>query len=189
MLSRVSSQLLRSARVLGASSSSRAAAAVPSWASARRAFADAVEEEGPAFPISENGMNFNFCTPSQVFVQQKVHMVTAPGEAGELGVLDKHVPTVAPLKPGVLTVHFGDVMDKDVRHWFISGGFMMVSPEDTSVTAVEAVDVADLDAAAVASGLAAAKQQMTAATTDEEKALAQIAVDVHEAMQHGLAKA
>jgi hypothetical protein len=46
--------------------------------------------------------------------------------------------------------------------------------------------VGDLDSAAVDAGLSAANAQMNAAADDEAKALAQISVDVHEAMKDAL---
>jgi hypothetical protein len=30
------------------------------------------------------------------------------------------------MKPGVVSVHFGDAMDKDVKHFFVSGGRLIV---------------------------------------------------------------
>ncbi len=55
-----------------------------------------------------------------------------------------HVPTVAQLRPGVVTVH--KELDKDVEKYFVSSGFAFVHQDSTAdVCAVEAVKLDDLD--------------------------------------------
>lgn len=44
------------------------------------------------------------------------------------------VPTISPLKPGVVSIHHGNAMDLDVKHYFVSGGFALITPEETSIT-------------------------------------------------------
>ena len=63
-----------------------------------------------------------------------------------------HVPTVAQLRPGVVTVH--KTLDKDIDKYFVSSGFAFVHADSsTDVCAVEAVKLDDLDPEAVRSGL------------------------------------
>jgi hypothetical protein len=63
-----------------------------------------------------------------------------------------HVPTVAQLRPGVVTVH--TEMDKDIQKFFVSSGFAFVHADSTAdVVAVEAVKLDDLDTEAVRAGL------------------------------------
>ena len=51
--------------------------------------------------------------PERAFVQ--VDSVTVPAESGDMGVLPGHVPTVAQLRPGVVSVNMDDKETKKVR--------------------------------------------------------------------------
>lgn len=71
---------------------------------------------------------------------------------GDFGVAPGHVPVMAQLRPGVVSIH--KEMDKDVKHYFVSSGFAFVYENShTDVVAVEAVEVEDLDPDSVKSGL------------------------------------
>lgn len=63
-----------------------------------------------------------------------------------------HVPTVAQLRPGVVTVH--TEQDKDIEKYFVSSGFAFVHADSTAeIVAVEAVKLDELDTEAVRAGL------------------------------------
>ena len=128
-------------------------------------------------------MVLNFVVPDKAIVSKsRVEMVVLPATRGEMGVLPNHVATMAQLKPGVVAVHNGGSVEK----YFISTGFAFISPEVTDVVVGEAVAVEDIDADAVAKGLDQAESAYSAATTDLEKAEAQIGVDVFAAMKEAL---
>lgn len=75
-----------------------------------------------------------------------------PALTGDFGVMPGHVPTVAQLRPGVVTVH--NTLDKEIDKYFVSSGFAFVHADSsTDVCAVEAVKVDDLDPEAVHAGL------------------------------------
>lgn len=93
-----------------------------------------------------------------------------------------HVPTVAQLDAGLLTVTNGGDEDK----YFISGGFAIVKEERADVCVVEAVRVEDLDASAVSSGLSAAQAALSSASDDTARAEAQISVSTYMAMQSAM---
>jgi F-type H+-transporting ATPase subunit epsilon len=62
-------------------------------------------------------------TPERVVVREEVDVVTAPGVAGEFGVLANHCPMVAAIKIGPLRYKVGDK-----EEWVaVSGGFCEVS--------------------------------------------------------------
>jgi F0F1-type ATP synthase, epsilon subunit (mitochondrial delta subunit) len=62
-------------------------------------------------------------TPERVVVREEVDIVTAPGVAGEFGVLANHCPMVAGIKIGPLRYKVGDK-----EEWVaVSGGFCEVS--------------------------------------------------------------
>ncbi len=94
----------------------------------------------------------------------QVDLVLLPALTGDFGVMPGHVPTVAQLRPGVITVH--KTMDKEIEKYFVSSGFAFVHADSsTDVCAVEAVKVEDLDPEAVRAGL-----QVRAATRFLQKA-------------------
>ncbi len=75
-----------------------------------------------------------------------------PALTGDFGVMPGHVPTVAQLRPGVITVH--KTLDKEVEKYFVSSGFAFVHADSSAdVCAIEAVKLEDLDPEAVRSGL------------------------------------
>ena len=84
----------------------------------------------------------------------QVDLVLVPAVTGDFGVMPGHVPTVAQLRPGVVTVH--NELDKDVEKYFVSSGFAFVHADSTAdVVAVEAVKLDELDTEAVRAGLQA----------------------------------
>lgn len=85
-----------------------------------------------------------------------------PAVSGDFGVMPGHVPTVAQLRPGVVTIH--KELDKQVEKLFVSSGFAFVHPNSTAdVCAVEAVKLDELDPEAVRAGLQVWDQQRSKA--------------------------
>ena len=110
-------------------------------------------------------------------------MVIIPATSGQMGVLPGHVATIAELKPGVMSVHEGS----EVTKYFVSGGFAFVHANSvTDIVVVEAVPVSNIDPALVQKGLTDFTQKLSSASTDLEKAEAQIGVDVHSALNAAL---
>jgi F-type H+-transporting ATPase subunit delta len=61
---------------------------------------------------------------------------------GDMGILVGHVPTIAQLKPSVISLVSAEGTDK----YFVSGGFAAINPDSTlNINAVEAVPLKDLD--------------------------------------------
>ncbi|CAI6010966.1 unnamed protein product [Closterium sp. NIES-65] len=107
---------------------------------------------------------------------KEVDSVIIPATSGQMGVLPGHVASIAELKPGLLTVIEGTTETK----LFVSSGFAFVHPNSVlDVAAVDAVPLDQIDGEEVKKGLAAAHAKVASASTDLEKAEAQISVDVH----------
>ncbi|XP_078039356.1 ATP synthase, delta subunit [Augochlora pura] len=132
-------------------------------------------------PASSNEMKFTFAGANQVFYDQAaIKQVDVPSFSGSFGILPKHVPTLAVLKPGVVTVFEEGGATKKI---FVSSGTVTIN-EDNSVQilAEEAHPVENLDNSAARDILSKAQQQLSSASTDKDKAEAQIAVEVGEAL-------
>ncbi|CDP13863.1 unnamed protein product [Coffea canephora] len=120
---------------------------------------------------------------NSIFSAKEVDMVIVPATTGQMGVLPGHVATIAELKPGVLSVHEGN----DVTKYFVSGGFAFIHANSVAdIIAVEAAPVDQFDQNLVQKGLAEFTQKLSSASTDVEKAEAQIGVDVHSALNAAL---
>lgn len=119
------------------------------------------EKTGPSGPV----LNVRFTTPNEIIVNKPVHMVTIPAVTGVMGVLADHAPTIAQLKPGIVTVHTNDISDITHRY-FVAGGFAVIKNDSSaSITAVEAVKVENLDAAAAKRALDEAQSNLSKATS------------------------
>jgi F-type H+-transporting ATPase subunit delta len=113
-------------------------------------------------------------------------MVTIPAVSGMMGILGEHAPTLAQLRPGVVTVHGNDIADVTHRY-FVSGGFAEVKADSSaSVQAVEAVKLDDLDAGQARKVLDESNAALAKAGSDLEKAQVQIQIEVAEAVLQAL---
>lgn len=61
--------------------------------------------------------------------QAVIHQVDVPSFSGSFGILPKHVPTLAVLKPGVVTIYEENGSSKKI---FVSSGTVTIN-EDSSV--------------------------------------------------------
>ncbi|RWS26244.1 hypothetical protein B4U80_05233 [Leptotrombidium deliense] len=126
-------------------------------------------------------MYFTFASPYEVFYSKAdVKQVDVPSQSGSFGILPKHVPSLAVLKPGVVTVHEKDGASKK---YFVSSGMVTINDDSSvQVLAEEAVPVEWLDLAAAKDVLSKAQSELTSASTEQAKAEAQIAVECGEAL-------
>ncbi|KAL7184094.1 hypothetical protein ACSBR2_026293 [Camellia fascicularis] len=139
----------------------------------------------PSTPASiPTKLTVNFVLPySSQLSNKEVDMVIIPATTGQMGVLPGHVATIAELKPGVFSVHEGN----DVTKYFVSSGFAFIHANSfADIIAVEAIPLDHIDPSLVHKGLADFTQKLNSASTDLEKAEAQIGVDVHSALNYAL---
>mmetsp|Transcript_8920 Transcript_8920/g.18942 ORF Transcript_8920/g.18942 Transcript_8920/m.18942 type:complete len:170 (+) Transcript_8920:42-551(+) len=135
--------------------------------------------------LASDKLRLNFVVPHKAIKDNAlVDMVVIPASSGVMGVLPQHAPTVAQLRPGVVAVQDGDSTER----YFISSGFAFVHADRTDVCAVEAVPVDDIDPAAVTKGLAECEAKMASASSDLDRAEAQIGVEVYLAMQSAVSE-
>merc|ERR1719453_881732 len=86
------------------------------------------------------------CPHKSIFDGEAVDQVTIPGSGGVFGVLPGHVPVVAELKAGVVSV----IKGSETTDLFVSSGFAFVNPDSSAeVLAIEAVGLDEIDPAAV----------------------------------------
>ncbi|XP_054730818.1 ATP synthase subunit delta, mitochondrial [Anastrepha obliqua] len=126
-------------------------------------------------------MKLTFAAANQTFYDQaEVRQIDVPSFSGSFGILAKHVPTLAVLKPGVVQVIEND---GKTSKFFVSSGSITVN-EDSSVQvlAEEAHKVEDIDVSEAKQLLSQYQSQLNSAASDEAKAEAAIAVECAEAL-------
>lgn len=118
--------------------------------------------------------NFELVSPERVLMSESVEHVVLPGSEGLLGVLAGHSLAVVTLKPGVISVLSGSTVTRKI---YVRGGFAEINPETLTVLAEHAIDTEAADQDAIASEIEAAEQDLSTATTDDARFIAQSAVD------------
>merc|ERR1739848_418820 len=124
-------------------------------------------------------MAFTFAAPNGVHYENaSVKQVDVPSFSGSFGILPNHVPALAVLSPGIVTVY---EEEGAAKKFFVSSGSITIN-EDSSVQilAEEAHSVENLDVNEAKAALAEAQASVASASTDEAKAEAQIAAEVAE---------
>lgn len=116
-------------------------------------------------------LDFELVSPERRLARAKVAMVVVPGVEGDFGVLPGHAPMMSTIRPGAIAIHEADGGPATMR-FFIDGGFAEVTETGLTILAEKATPVAEIDVAAVAAELAAAR------TAGDDAAIARL-----EAMQ------
>ena len=97
-------------------------------------------------------------------------MVVVPGSEGDFGVLPSHAPLISLLRPGVISIYQGDQVDQRV---FVAGGFAEVNERGCTVLAEDAEPFEQVTAEQLAERERVAREELSDAATDAEKAAAQ----------------
>ena len=83
-----------------------------------------------------NSIRVRLVTPDKIFIDGTADSVSLPSRSGYLEVLYAHAPLLAELGPGEVTLHGGDVGD---RQLFVAQGFVEVLPDRVTILAESAV--------------------------------------------------
>ncbi|KAI0254133.1 epsilon subunit of F1F0-ATP synthase N-terminal domain-containing protein [Lactifluus subvellereus] len=119
-----------------------------------------------------------------IFTSTDVVQVNLSAATGDMGILANHVPSIEPLRPGLVEVIEGAGSSKK---WFVSGGFATVHPNNKlTVNAIEAAPLESFSSEAIRANLQEAQKVLSGNGSEEDKAEARIEADVYEALQHAL---
>lgn len=119
-------------------------------------------------------IQFELVSPEEKLISEPVKMATIPGEEGMFGVLAGHASLVASLKPGVVTL---TLENGENRKIFITGGFADVTGTLCTILAEEAVNVNDIDVAALEQDLRNLGEDLSMAAEAADKARIQKRID------------
>ncbi|TDL25968.1 epsilon subunit of F1F0-ATP synthase N-terminal domain-containing protein [Rickenella mellea] len=119
-----------------------------------------------------------------LFSSTDVVQVNLAAATGDMGILANHVPSIEPLRPGVVEVIESGNSSKK---WFVSGGFATVHPNNKlTINAVEAAPLEDFSTEAIRANLSEAQKVAAGNGSEEDKLEARIEIDVYEALQHAV---
>jgi F-type H+-transporting ATPase subunit epsilon len=114
-------------------------------------------------------IKFELVAPERLLIDEPVDMVVVPGVEGDFGVLARHAPLIAAVRPGVINVHNEGAVTQRI---FVGGGFAEVTAERCTVLADEAQSVAEIDRAATERTIADLSEKLSVADPDERDPLA-----------------
>ena len=124
-------------------------------------------------------IQFELVSPERLLLSRAVDMVVVPGVEGDFGAMPQHAPFISLVRPGVIAVfEGGQVTDR----LFVAGGFAEVTPERCTVLAEQALPVGDLRRDRIDEELKDARDDLTDAKDERERAAAEHRIAVGEAM-------
>ena len=91
-------------------------------------------------------MHVDVVSAEELIYSGTAEYVTAPAEAGEIGVLPRHAPLLTRIRPGAVRIRVANSDEDDVI-LFVSGGLMEVQPQVVTVLADTAIRGTDIDEA------------------------------------------
>ena len=115
-------------------------------------------------------VSFRLVMPERELVNTEADMVVVPGSEGDFGVLHGHAPLISTVRPGVLEVLQGNKVE---QRFMVAGGIAEVTPERCTVLADEAVPFEQVTPEMLADRERVAQEELSDATTDAEKVVAQ----------------
>ena len=124
-------------------------------------------------------IQFELVSPERLLLSRAVEMVVVPGSEGDFGVLPEHAPTVAALRPGVISVFENNQV---IERVFVAGGFAEVNERGCTVLAEEAMPVEEIDVGRARERRSDAEDDLREAKDDAERGRAEREIGVAEAM-------
>jgi F-type H+-transporting ATPase subunit epsilon len=85
-------------------------------------------------------MQFDLVSPERRLTSTEASAVQIPGADGDFTAMAQHAPTIATLRPGIVTVQGASGEEKYV----VTGGFAEVTPDGTSVLAERAMPASEV---------------------------------------------
>ncbi|MFQ5936820.1 MAG: F0F1 ATP synthase subunit epsilon [Acidiferrobacterales bacterium] len=114
-------------------------------------------------------MHVDIVSAEEEIYSGTAEMVFAPLATGEVGILPRHAPLLARMKPGEVRVRMGG----EDQYFYVSGGVLEVQPHVVTVLSDTAIRAKDLDEAAAAEAQRRAEEALKDRTTDIDFAKAQ----------------
>ncbi len=128
-------------------------------------------------------LKFELVSPEKLLMSAEVEQVVVPGSEGDFGVFVNHAPVLSTMRPGIIDITEADGKKQRI---FVRGGFAEVNPQGLTVLAEQAINMDDLDAAALAQEVANAEEDVADAKSDDKRQKAQETLDHLKQLQTSL---
>lgn len=122
---------------------------------------------------------FELVSPERVLMSIAAEQVVVPGSEGDFAVLPRHAPLISMLRPGLLQIALPD----SKVSVFVKGGFAQMDEDTLTILVERAFEAEKLDAAGLASEIAATESELASATDDAARKMANDALDALRTMQ------
>ncbi|HEX6512773.1 MAG TPA: F0F1 ATP synthase subunit epsilon [Chloroflexota bacterium] len=117
-------------------------------------------------------LSVQIVTAERSVLDETADMVVAPGAEGVLGILPRHAPMIALLKPGELRLKRGG----DETAIAVAGGVMQVQPDRVVILADAAERADEIDEARAREAIERARQRMAETRNKEDLAATEAAL-------------
>lgn len=81
-------------------------------------------------------MQFDLVSPESALASMEVLSVQIPGSEGDFTAMPEHAPVITTLRPGIVKVN----SDKGAFEYLVTGGFVEINADATSILAEQAYD-------------------------------------------------
>ncbi len=119
-------------------------------------------------------MQYDLVSPARRLATGMASAVQIPGVDGDFTAMPNHAPTIATIRPGIVTVQASTGEEKYV----VTGGFAEISPEGASVLAERAMPVEEVTQDVIDEFVAAAKAALANATDENRDDFAKTVGDI-----------
>jgi len=119
-------------------------------------------------------MQYDLVSPARRLASGQASAVQIPGADGDFTAMPNHAPTIATIRPGIVTVQASTGEEKYV----VTGGFAEISPEGTSVLAERAMPVEEVTQDVIDEFVEAARTALANATDATRDDIAKTVGDI-----------
>lgn len=119
-------------------------------------------------------MQYDLVSPARRLASGQASAVQIPGVDGDFTAMPNHAPTIATIRPGIVTVQASTGEEKYV----VTGGFAEISPEGASVLAERAMPVEEVTQDVIDEFVDAAKAALANATDETRDDFAKTVGDI-----------
>ena len=86
-------------------------------------------------------MKYKIIDPERIIGEGEATMVVVKTSDGEMGFMEKHIPTIAPLGFGEARIH----TEKEIIKYFIDGGYVQTNGEEILILARKGLAIDEID--------------------------------------------
>lgn len=123
-----------------------------------------------------DSFNFDLVSPERLLLSSKAIEIIIPGSEGEMTVMAHHAPTMATIRPGVVTVK---TADGKTERYVVFGGFADILPTGCTLLAEAALPILEFTRTVLDQRIEAAKRDLDTAEGDDSTiGIAQLLADL-----------